>query len=263
MVLEAGGAGGGSTGVYGEPVESALAESATVLTYDRVGSGRSDGPQRARVSELADDLAAVIRAMDCATPVVLVGWSSGGLVAEMFAVRHPDLLAALVLIDPSVGLPGTWIRQRIRLALGAAQVRLFSVASRCGLFRTRLGASMIRRMAGPDASPAGLDYAFRMCNDWLALRQASTTLGRLARYADETAEVLRAASLPDVPVRVIIPEERGGFSAADAAFLNAAHGELMEVFPNAKLVTAADASHAVPLDRPDVVIATVRELLSA
>jgi pimeloyl-ACP methyl ester carboxylesterase len=42
---------------------------------------------------VADDLDALIRAAGCATPVVIVGWSSAGMVAEMFTVRHPDKVA--------------------------------------------------------------------------------------------------------------------------------------------------------------------------
>jgi pimeloyl-ACP methyl ester carboxylesterase len=43
-------------------LEERLASFATVLTYDRAGSGRSDGPAYRHVAELADDLDAVIQA---------------------------------------------------------------------------------------------------------------------------------------------------------------------------------------------------------
>jgi pimeloyl-ACP methyl ester carboxylesterase len=97
VVLEAGGAGDGgegTTGAYGV-LEERLASFATVLTYDRAGSGRSDGPAHRHVAEMADDLHSVIQQMECAVPVVVVGWSIGGLVAEMFAVRHPDSVAGV------------------------------------------------------------------------------------------------------------------------------------------------------------------------
>ena len=59
-----------------------------MLTYDRVGSGRSSGKPRETVAEMADDLDALLSATRCKTPAVIVAWSSGGMVAEMFAVRH-------------------------------------------------------------------------------------------------------------------------------------------------------------------------------
>lgn len=101
VVLEAGGAGERTTEAYGGLLEEQLAAFATVLTYDRAGSGRSDGPPHRSVAQMADDLDAVIRLFGCATPVVIVGWSAGGLVAEMFAARYPDKVAGLVLLDPS------------------------------------------------------------------------------------------------------------------------------------------------------------------
>jgi pimeloyl-ACP methyl ester carboxylesterase len=103
VVLEAGGGGAGgegTTGAYGD-FEERLASFATVLTYDRAGSGRSDGPAHRHVADMADDLNAVIQATGCTAPAVVVGWTYVGLVAEMFAVRHPEKVAGLVLIDPT------------------------------------------------------------------------------------------------------------------------------------------------------------------
>jgi hypothetical protein len=56
VVLEAGGAGEGTTETFGGFVEEQLAAFATVLTYDRVGSGRSGGRPHRTVAEMADDL---------------------------------------------------------------------------------------------------------------------------------------------------------------------------------------------------------------
>jgi lipase len=42
-------------------------------------------------------------------PAVVVGHSFGGAVALSLAVARPDLVAALVLLDPAVGLDGEWM----------------------------------------------------------------------------------------------------------------------------------------------------------
>jgi hypothetical protein len=60
VVLEAGGAGEGTTGTFSRTVEEQLAEFATVLTYDRVGSGRSGSKPRETMAEMADDLDALL-----------------------------------------------------------------------------------------------------------------------------------------------------------------------------------------------------------
>ena len=43
--------------------------------------------------------------------MVVVGHSFGGAVALNLAAARPDLVAALVLLDPAVGLDGGWMRE--------------------------------------------------------------------------------------------------------------------------------------------------------
>jgi lipase len=43
--------------------------------------------------------------------VVVVGHSFGGAIALQLAVARPDLVAALVLLDPAAGLDGRWMRE--------------------------------------------------------------------------------------------------------------------------------------------------------
>ncbi|WP_437626756.1 alpha/beta fold hydrolase [Sorangium sp. So ce1151] len=70
-----------------------------VLTYDMRGFGESTSADGALPSneEHADDLAEIIDHLDLARPPVVVGLSHGGLVAQHFALRHPNKLSGLVL----------------------------------------------------------------------------------------------------------------------------------------------------------------------
>lgn len=75
-----------------------LAKQATVIAYDRAGYGDSakpDGPRDAVAAEI--ELLAVLRASGRPGPYILVGHSLGGLYAEYFAARRPELVRALVL----------------------------------------------------------------------------------------------------------------------------------------------------------------------
>jgi pimeloyl-ACP methyl ester carboxylesterase len=261
VVLEAGGSGEGTTGAYGEGLEERLATHATVLTYDRAGSGRSDGPPHRRVTAMAEDLDEVIRLMGCAAPVVVVGWSSGGLVAEMFAVQHPDKVAGLVLVDPSEMPTESRFRQAFLLGLGAVQLRTFALASQLGFFRTRAGRSVVRRMAPADISKEGLDWLYRAWNHPQAAWQSAASLPRLGRHLRETAAALRTPQLPDIPVLVVVPRLRTGYPPAYAEHVEAAHRALVERFPRGELVFADRASHLLPIDRPDVVITAVLDVL--
>jgi lipase len=75
-----------------------------VFTLDARGHGASDLPDEPfTIAALADDAArAVGEAVGRA--VVVVGHSMGGLTAQELALRHPDLVAGLVLEDPAWGV---------------------------------------------------------------------------------------------------------------------------------------------------------------
>ena len=78
------------------------------LVYlDHRGNGRSGRPPRdtLTIEQLADDAAALARQLGDERVVVL-GHSYGGFVAQELALRHPDVVAALVLIDTTPGQLG-------------------------------------------------------------------------------------------------------------------------------------------------------------
>jgi pimeloyl-ACP methyl ester carboxylesterase len=77
-----------------------LAPHVRVTAYDRAGIGGSDpAPGLATIDRQMDDLASVITGV-AAGPCVLAGHSMGGVLVQMLAMRRPDLVAGLVLVDP-------------------------------------------------------------------------------------------------------------------------------------------------------------------
>jgi sortase A len=83
-----------------------LAATTRVCYSDRAGVGASapladDAPDPWPGSS-ADALAAELARSGEPAPYVVLGWSYGGMVAQAFAARHPDVTAGLVLEDSSV-----------------------------------------------------------------------------------------------------------------------------------------------------------------
>lgn len=78
----------------------AIAATTTALMYDRPGVGGSEPPD---VPQTGDVIVRSLRDLlvQSATPppYVLVGHSLGGLFVELFARRHPDEVAGVVLVD--------------------------------------------------------------------------------------------------------------------------------------------------------------------
>jgi pimeloyl-ACP methyl ester carboxylesterase len=80
---------------------------ADVILYDQRGHGLSERPRTGyRVSDSADDLAAILDALGVAGPVHLVGHSYGGAVALRFAVGYPERVASILLLEAHVPIPG-------------------------------------------------------------------------------------------------------------------------------------------------------------
>ncbi|WP_212743148.1 alpha/beta hydrolase, partial [Microbacterium sp. 2FI] len=84
-------------------MERRLSEETTYCEYERANVGASspqDGP--IHVSESVDDLNALIEQVGLEPPVILLGGSFGGLIAYTYAATHPDDVAGVVLLDPTL-----------------------------------------------------------------------------------------------------------------------------------------------------------------
>lgn len=76
---------------------------------DLIGHGRSTWAAPWNIDANVGALAGLLDG-ETDEPVVVVGHSFGGAVALHLAATRPDLVAALVLLDPAVGLDGRWMR---------------------------------------------------------------------------------------------------------------------------------------------------------
>lgn len=131
-------------GVHGSPSSAVLwADAARELalhgrciTYDRRGFHRSAPPEPFTSTDLmehVDDAAALLAALH-AGPAVVIGRSTGGLIALELARRFPDKVKALVLLEPALFTidpdAAAWARNLRRrvLELSAGQTGLLAEA---------------------------------------------------------------------------------------------------------------------------------------
>lgn len=101
-------------------VIEALAPSYRILSYDKRGHGLSDAPAGDySLADHVDDFVGLLEITGI-DRLALAGVSVGGLIAQGFAVRYPERLAALVLCDtaPRLGDHSTW-QARIDAVRGA------------------------------------------------------------------------------------------------------------------------------------------------
>jgi pimeloyl-ACP methyl ester carboxylesterase len=85
-----------------EAIQPAIAATNRACVYDRAGIGLSQprpAPGTGTAGSAADDLIRLLASAGIDGPVVLVGHSSGGAIAQLATHRAPELVRGLVLVD--------------------------------------------------------------------------------------------------------------------------------------------------------------------
>jgi len=261
-------------------VQPAVARATRACSYDRAGFGWSDaGPLPRTAGRVADELHALLHAAAVPKPYVLVGHSYGGLVMRVYAARHPDEVAGLVLIEPAV--PEEWGQPtEERQALIARGVRLCgygTMAARHGLAHlvsvlVRLGALSAARLLVGLVSRGGLrredegilapvwklppDVRAVLREMWTQPQFFEALGSQIETICESATDVMRTepADYRDVPL-VVISSAR-----ADEARLKA-DAALAQRSQRGRHILAPESGHWVPLDAPQVVIDAIVALI--
>jgi len=231
-----------------------LSEKAMVIAFDRPAFGLTERPMPGEwqgenpysLEAQADQTAALLDRLGV-EQAVLVGHSAGGTVAVLTALRHPDRVKALVLVDAAIytgGTPG-WLRPLLRTPqmrhLGPLVARAFANAGG----RLLEGAWHDASKAGSEVLQ-GYEKPLRAENWDRALWElvmASRPLHLEERFGDVKMPVLVMTGQYD---RIVPPEQSV---------------RLAEELPNAELVTVADCGHVPQEECPQAFLEAVAVFL--
>jgi esterase len=211
--------GGGSSAVmWGDAVKE-LARLGRVISYDRRGCARSERPdpyERTTVTEQADDAAALLDALEAA-PAVVMGRSYGGAVAVDLALRYPDKVRALVLLEgDALGLSPAGLEWTKGL-----DARMREVAAQAGV--DAVYEALIDEVMGEGVWDSFPEEIRRV------LTQNGPALLAELRYVDEPMPDAAAFATIEVPALLVAasdsPPEQRDMSE-----------KMAEVLPNARLV---------------------------
>ena len=144
---------GSSSALWSRAVE-ALASRGRAIAYDRRGFSRSGGagPLAGGVRRHADAAAALLDALRAA-PAIIVGRSQGGEIAVDMALRYPDRVRALALLEGG----GLALSPALREWLAGIDRRVFAAAE---ADVGTVGETLLRAVLG-DAGWDGLPEAVR------------------------------------------------------------------------------------------------------
>lgn len=232
----------GLDGGLWDGLAAGLAARHEVLRYDHRGHGGSAVPPGPYdMDALVDDAARVVREWG-AGPVVWVGISLGGMVGQGLAIRHPELVRALVLANTTSRYPEAaqagWA-QRI------AAVEQGGLAAIAGMVMERYFHAGFRA-----AHPEVID-AFR----------ATLLRGSAAGYV-ATCHAVRAMDWTDRLARIACPTLVIA-GALDAGAPVAMSQAIAERIPGARLEVLAEASHLSVVEQPAAFAALLDGFLSA
>ena len=175
----------------------ALAKRYSVVAPDLRGHGRGMPTRRFSGEECADDVAAILEQLGTG-PVVVVGYSLGGMVAQIFLRRHPEMVAGVVLCSTASSFDVPTAKGPMRLLDGAVR-RLPE-----GLRRSAMLALLAPRSADSDRGRWLMSEVRR--HDTLALLDAAAEAARFDSASWLGSSTCRSAVLVTDHDRVVPPD---------------------------------------------------------
>ncbi len=245
-------AGLGDSFVSWHKVQPEIAKFTRVCSYDRAGIGYSDSSPRPRTSKVfAEELHTLLQRAAVPSPYILVGHSMGGFDVRLYASLYRTEVAGMVLVDsshpeqqkrlPSAlnDMDATWLREQ----------EFFE-------FSMPFGIPRLLGFCGDDAAVRAVECNFH------SMRESVAELKSISESAAQTAST---GSLGDLPLVVLshdpdlpqpdLPEDL--LKPTNDAWQQM-QLELTHLSSKSKHVIAKNSGHYIQLDRPDLVIESVR-----
>ncbi len=249
-------------------VHDKIARSTRACAYDRAGimwSDAKDTPQRA--AAVADDLHATLKGAGINDQLVLVGHSIGGPYIRTYVGRYGDKVAGLVFVDGSypdqVARLGKVTGTNVHPKQASLLMHTASALSWTGIVRFMMADAAEGKLPKDAADRLGA-YASK------SVKGATTELDGFDGTMDDARAVRSFGDRPVIVLTALAPFKPEELKAAKMTAEQGArfkqewktmHAEQAALSTRGRQQIVADAGHYIQVDRPDVVIAAVREVV--
>ena len=228
-----------------------LANHACLIIPDQRGFGSStngnpEKPPIASITQLADDVAKLLDALDIEEPAAIAGISMGGYVAQHVADRHPEKVSHVILIDTKFSADTPEAR--------TTRANLAATVGRVG--QKVLADAMVPNLLA--ATDAARSQPERAANEEflrkLIGKQSVATIQAALRALADRPDMTKDMQRLKKPVLLICGRE-------DTITPPAVMEPMEKILPEGHLLIVPEAGHLVPLEAPAVFYEAVRSFL--
>jgi len=268
-------AGIAATNLNWHHIQEAVSQFTSTASYDRSGLGWSGTCRTARTpGNISAELHTMLHSAGIKPPYILVGHSFGGLVVRRYAATHPEDVAGVVLIDPmrcEEWPPLNPVKQSM-IDRGTKLSRFAILIARFGLARLAVTSLLCRsgwlseHLAGA-AGNGGRHVLRRVTEEvgkmprelWPIVAahwsRPSYYVG-MRRHVEAVPETVREMQdgdpIREIPVLVLTPGQSTPLSSQG----------LDKIGDNVRQVIAAASAHWIHFDEPELVVDSIREMVT-
>ena len=229
--------------VWGELPGQLAASGHWAINYSRRGFGASrhepikDPPRHTR------DAAALLERLDAA-PAIVVGHSMGGMLAIDLTIRQPELVSALVVVEPPLHFKGHPTFPMMRSLIASQIVRLTRGKEAAAVRFMRWATTTTDGKNGYDQTPPEQQAELR-ANAPAIMRELDSGTGEHVKN-EEIAQI----SCPAVLLLGAITLPEYGKAAQ----------RIKKALPSLEVVTVPGAGHVLPVTHPQAVVEAVQRV---
>jgi 3-oxoadipate enol-lactonase len=221
-----------------------LSKSFRVIRFDNRNGGCSDRPNIPNTLDmLADDIKALLNYLKI-EKTHIIGWSMGGIIVQKFAIKYPNYIEKIVLINTVMGAPD---EQAVSLlsqnSLNELEFRrnnkeeAFWTSARLGYhfkFRKKMEANLEKKF-----------YGLWSVEDLIAIQNINpVTPQDIINQANALYPPLTVDDLRKIKNQTLLIA-----SSHDRLTAKSAMAQIKEVIPNNKFVVIEKAGHSSPISR--------------